>query len=93
MTEGQDGMTLFDGSAAPEHVAGLPRQVYDVTGAGDTVLAALALSICAGGSYAQAMQLAIHAGAIAVGLVGTATVSRNDLEAALSEIPERATAR
>jgi D-beta-D-heptose 7-phosphate kinase/D-beta-D-heptose 1-phosphate adenosyltransferase len=66
--------------------------VYDVTGAGDTVLATLALSICAGASYAQAMRLAIQAAAIAVGLVGTATVSRRDLETALREITERAAA-
>ena len=93
VTEGQDGMTLFEGSRPPEHIAGLPRQVYDVTGAGDTVLAAMALSISAGASCAQAMRLAIHAAAIAVGLVGTATVSRRDLEAALSEIPGHAAAR
>jgi D-beta-D-heptose 7-phosphate kinase/D-beta-D-heptose 1-phosphate adenosyltransferase len=92
VTEGPDGMTLFQASQAPEHVAGLPRQVYDVTGAGDTVLATLALSICAGASYAQAMRLAIQAAAIAVGLVGTATVSRRDLETALREITERAAA-
>lgn len=93
VTEGQEGMTLFEGSRLPEHVAGLPRQVYDVTGAGDTVLASLALSICAGATYPQAMRLSIHAAAIAVGLVGTATVSRSDLETALREIPESAAAR
>ena len=93
VTEGQDGMTLFEGSRPSEHVAGLPRQVYDVTGAGDTVLATLALSICANASYSQAMRLSIHAAAIAVGLVGTAVVSRGDLETALSEIPERAATR
>lgn len=93
VTEGQEGMTLFETSADPEHVAGLPRQVFDVTGAGDTVLATLALSICAGASRLQAMRLAIHAAAIAIGRIGTATVSRDDLEAALSEIPERIEAR
>ena len=93
VTEGQEGMTLFEGSAAPEHVAGLPRQVFDVTGAGDTVLATLALSICSGASTKQAMRLAIHAAAIAIGLIGTATVSRDDLKAALNEVPERTAAR
>ena len=93
VTEGQDGMTLFEDARPPEHVAGLPRQVYDVTGAGDTVLATMALAVCAGASYVKAMRLAIHAAAIAVGLVGTATVSRQDLETALSEIPDRVAAR
>jgi len=81
VTEGQDGMTLFFGSAQPEHVACPPLQVYDVTGAGDTVLATLALSICAGGSYVEAMQLATMAASIAVGSVGTAAVAWSDLSA------------
>jgi D-beta-D-heptose 7-phosphate kinase/D-beta-D-heptose 1-phosphate adenosyltransferase len=55
--------------------------VYDVTGAGDTVLATLALSVCAGASYLQAMQLATRAASIAVGIVGTAAVTWNDLAA------------
>lgn len=84
-TEGQEGMTLFEASRAPHHVSGIARQVYDVTGAGDTVLAAIALSICAGASYPQAMALAMQAAAIAVGLVGTAAVSRSDLESAMGE--------
>jgi len=81
VTEGQDGMTLFYGSAAPEHMACPPLQVFDVTGAGDTVLATLALSICAGASYLQAMQLATRAASIAVGIVGTAAVAWKDLAA------------
>ena len=84
VTEGQDGMTLFREPASPEHVACPPRQVYDVTGAGDTVLAALALSICAGASYTQAMRIAAQAASIAVESVGTAVVSWRDLVARLS---------
>ena len=93
VTEGQDGMTLFDEARPPEHVAGLPRQVYDVTGAGDTVLATLALSICAWRFLRAGDAAGDSRRGVAVGLVGTATVSRGDLETALSEIPERAAVR
>jgi D-beta-D-heptose 7-phosphate kinase/D-beta-D-heptose 1-phosphate adenosyltransferase len=85
VTEGQDGMTLFYGAAPPEHLACPPLQVYDVTGAGDTVLATLALSICAGASYTQAMQLATRAASIAVGSVGTAAVGWGDLAAHMNQ--------
>jgi D-beta-D-heptose 7-phosphate kinase/D-beta-D-heptose 1-phosphate adenosyltransferase len=82
VTEGADGMTLFSGAAPAEHRASAPRQVYDVTGAGDTVLATLALAICAGASHREAMELAGEAAAIAIGTMGTATVTLPQLEAA-----------
>jgi len=83
VTEGQDGMTMFYDAQICDHVACPPRQVYDVTGAGDTVLATLALSICAGASYRQAMQLSSEAASIAVGSVGTAVVGWRDLAACI----------
>ncbi len=83
VTEGADGMTLFAGNAPVEHLAPAPRQVYDVTGAGDTVLAALSLAISAGASYRDAMELATEAAAIAIGTMGTATVTLPQLESAL----------
>ena len=82
VTEGADGMTLFADSAAVEHLASAPRQVYDVTGAGDTVLATLSLAISAGASYRDAMELASEAAAIAIGTMGTAIVTLPQLEAA-----------
>jgi rfaE bifunctional protein kinase chain/domain len=82
VTEGADGMTLFAGSAPVEHTASAPRQVYDVTGAGDTVLATLSLAISAGASYRDAMELASEAAAIAIGTMGTAIVTLPELEAA-----------
>lgn len=81
VTEGQDGMTLFVDAQTLDHVACPPRQVYDVTGAGDTVLATLALSVCAGATYRQAMQLSSEAASIAVGSLGTTAVSWRDLAA------------
>jgi D-beta-D-heptose 7-phosphate kinase/D-beta-D-heptose 1-phosphate adenosyltransferase len=82
VTEGADGMSLFAGSAPVEHLASAPRQVYDVTGAGDTVLATLSLAISAGASYRDAMELASEAAAIAIGTMGTAIVSLPQLETA-----------
>jgi D-beta-D-heptose 7-phosphate kinase/D-beta-D-heptose 1-phosphate adenosyltransferase len=82
VTEGAEGMTLFADSRPVEQVVSAPRQVYDVTGAGDTVLATLSLAISAGASHRDAMELASEAGAIAVSTVGTATVTLPQLEAA-----------
>jgi rfaE bifunctional protein kinase chain/domain len=84
VTEGADGMTLFADSGPVEHLASAPRQVYDVTGAGDTVLATLSLAISAGASYRDAMELATEAAAIAIGTMGTATVKLPQLEIALN---------
>jgi D-beta-D-heptose 7-phosphate kinase/D-beta-D-heptose 1-phosphate adenosyltransferase len=82
VTEGGDGMTLFAGSRPVERLAPAPRQVYDVTGAGDTVLATLSLGICAGATYREAMELATEAAAIAIGTMGTAAVDLTRLETA-----------
>jgi D-beta-D-heptose 7-phosphate kinase/D-beta-D-heptose 1-phosphate adenosyltransferase len=85
VTEGADGMTLFADSDVRERVAAAPRQVYDVTGAGDTVLATMALAVTAGASYRGAMQLAAEAASIAIGLMGTAAVTLEQLESALMD--------
>jgi D-beta-D-heptose 7-phosphate kinase/D-beta-D-heptose 1-phosphate adenosyltransferase len=82
VTEGGDGMTLFAGARPVERLASAPRQVYDVTGAGDTVMATLALAISAGASYREAMELATQAASIAIGTMGTAAVTLPQLEAA-----------
>ncbi len=79
VTEGADGMTAFSGSDVEEHVDSIRRQVFDVTGAGDTVLAAVALAICSGATLRQAMELASRAAAIAIGLSGTSVVTRDAL--------------
>jgi D-beta-D-heptose 7-phosphate kinase/D-beta-D-heptose 1-phosphate adenosyltransferase len=64
----------------------LGRQVFDVTGAGDTVLATLALAVAAGASIREAAVLANAAAGVAVGKLGTATVSPAELLAAVREI-------
>jgi D-beta-D-heptose 7-phosphate kinase/D-beta-D-heptose 1-phosphate adenosyltransferase len=82
VTEGAEGMTLFEESRPPEHVTATPRHVFDVTGAGDTVLATLAMAVTAGASWQQAMGLATEAAGIAIGQMGSVAVSLGQLETA-----------
>jgi D-glycero-beta-D-manno-heptose-7-phosphate kinase len=78
VTLGEDGMTLFD-AQGDAHVQAQAREVFDVTGAGDTVIATLAALVAAGLSPREAMPLANKAGGIVVGKFGTATVSYEEL--------------
>jgi rfaE bifunctional protein kinase chain/domain len=78
VTLGEDGMTLLDESGHV-HVPAQAREVFDVTGAGDTVIATLAALVAAGLPLRQAMPLANKAGGIVVGKFGTATVTYEEL--------------
>jgi D-glycero-beta-D-manno-heptose-7-phosphate kinase len=78
VTLGEDGMTLFDAQGRL-HVTAQAREVFDVTGAGDTVIATLAALMAAGMSAREAMPHANKAGGIVVGKFGTATVSYEEL--------------
>jgi rfaE bifunctional protein kinase chain/domain len=77
LTRSEDGMTLFDSNGS-RHVPAEAREVFDVTGAGDTVIAALAALIGAGVSPGDAMPWANHAASIVVGKFGTASVSYDE---------------
>ncbi len=81
LTRSEEGMTLYD-AAGEISVAAQAREVFDVTGAGDTVIATLAALVGAGLDLRQAMPLANKAGGIVVGKFGTATVSYDELFAA-----------
>jgi D-beta-D-heptose 7-phosphate kinase/D-beta-D-heptose 1-phosphate adenosyltransferase len=83
ITCGKDGMVLFDRNKAPYKVRAETRQVYDVSGAGDTVLAVFGLSVASGISFEDGAVLANTSAGIVVGKVGTATVSRQELSSAL----------
>jgi D-beta-D-heptose 7-phosphate kinase/D-beta-D-heptose 1-phosphate adenosyltransferase len=83
VTEGAEGMTAFSPDGREEHVSSIRRQVFDVTGAGDTVLATVSLAICAGATLRQAVELASRAAAIAVSGMGTVAVTREQLAGAL----------
>jgi len=78
VTLGEDGMTLFD-AQGQAHEKAQAREVFDVTGAGDTVIATLAALMAAGLSAREAMPHANKAGGIVVGKFGTATVSYEEL--------------
>ncbi|HJQ68279.1 MAG TPA: D-glycero-beta-D-manno-heptose-7-phosphate kinase [Blastocatellia bacterium] len=79
VTRGEEGMTLFTGGGEVTHLPTRAREVYDVTGAGDTVIATLALALAAGAGLAEGAMLANHAAGVVVGKLGTATVSRQEL--------------
>ena len=79
ITRGDRGMMLLEGDGEPVYVKTAAREVYDVTGAGDTVIAALAAALAAGTSMIEAATLANHAAGIVVGKVGTATATADEL--------------
>lgn len=78
ITRGEQGMSLIDPSG-DLHFPAVAREVADVTGAGDTVIAVLALSLAAGATHGEAAHLANHAAAIVVGHFGAATVTPDEL--------------
>jgi rfaE bifunctional protein kinase chain/domain len=78
LTRSEEGMTLFD-DQGELYVTAQAREVFDVTGAGDTVIATLATMVAAGLSLRDAVPVANRAGGIVVGKFGTATVSYEEL--------------
>ena len=78
ITRGEEGMSLFSQSGS-HHLPTFAREVFDVSGAGDTVIATLALALAAGAMMEEAAILANHAAGLVVGKVGTATISRTEL--------------
>lgn len=83
VTLGGSGMALFVGGAALLHIPTRARQVFDVSGAGDTVMAVFVLSLLAGATPEEAARLSNQAAGIVVGKVGTAAVTATELEAEL----------
>ena len=80
VTRGEAGMSLFHPPGAPRHLAAHTRDVYDVTGAGDTVIAAFAAAAISGLPYEEAARLANVAAGVVVGKAGTAVVYPEELE-------------
>jgi D-beta-D-heptose 7-phosphate kinase/D-beta-D-heptose 1-phosphate adenosyltransferase len=83
ITRGEEGMTVFSGSSEPATIATVARKVYDVTGAGDTVVAVVALALAGGAGLELAAHLANLAAGVVVGSFGTASVTRGQLLAEL----------
>lgn len=79
ITEGANGMTLFEANGPSTHMNAVARKVYDVTGAGDTVIATFAVAAASGNTFADSADLANIAAGIAVGQIGTAVVSGDEV--------------
>jgi D-beta-D-heptose 7-phosphate kinase/D-beta-D-heptose 1-phosphate adenosyltransferase len=85
ITRGEEGMAIFERHQEPFLVPTVAKEVYDVTGAGDTVIGTMALALATGASVKTAASLANEAAGIVVGKMGTATVSRQELIQAIKE--------
>jgi D-beta-D-heptose 7-phosphate kinase/D-beta-D-heptose 1-phosphate adenosyltransferase len=83
VTRGEKGMSLYEADGVSWHIPTQAQQVYDVTGAGDTVIGTLALALSTGATMKDAAWLANQAAGIVVGMIGTATVSASQLSEAL----------
>ena len=88
ITLGPNGMALFEAPNRVLHIPTVARRVYDVTGAGDTVIAVLALALAAGIALRDAAILANYAAGVVVAEVGAATCSPSDLRKAIAMLPE-----
>jgi len=83
LKRGEQGMTVFEKGKKPIHIPTVAREVFDVTGAGDTVIATASLALLAGATIEEAAILANAAAGIVVGKIGTATVTPEELKAVL----------
>lgn len=84
VTRGEHGMCLFEGGSEV-HIPTMAREVYDVSGAGDTVMGVLALALASGADFREAAVLANFAAGVVVGKIGTATVTPEELTKAASD--------
>jgi D-beta-D-heptose 7-phosphate kinase/D-beta-D-heptose 1-phosphate adenosyltransferase len=85
ITLGEQGMLLCQRNEKPHHIPTIAQEVFDVSGAGDTVIATFTLVIAAGASPLEAAILSNHAAGIVVGKIGTATVAPDELLASFSK--------
>jgi D-beta-D-heptose 7-phosphate kinase/D-beta-D-heptose 1-phosphate adenosyltransferase len=83
ITRGEKGMTLFQQNGEVTKIPTMAKEVFDVTGAGDTVISVLTLAMAAGASAREAAMLSNYAAGIVVGEVGTATLKASELEDAV----------
>ena len=86
ITRGEHGMSLLDANDKLTQIPTVAREVYDVTGAGDTVIATLSMALAAGATMLEAAIMANHAAGVVVGKVGTATVTSAELSATLLDL-------
>jgi len=87
ITRGEEGMSLFENSGHVSHIPTVAREVYDVSGAGDTVISTLTLCLAAGGNFREAAVAANCAAGITVAEVGVATTTQVELKKRIAEEP------
>jgi D-beta-D-heptose 7-phosphate kinase/D-beta-D-heptose 1-phosphate adenosyltransferase len=85
ITQGKEGMTLFERGGEISHIPTVARKVFDVTGAGDTVIGTFCLGLASGMDLKSAAIVSNMAAGIVVGEVGTSTVKAEDLKRALRQ--------
>lgn len=93
ITRGEEGMTLFKRQISPDdvsvvHFPTMAKKVFDVTGAGDTVIATFTIAYCSGATMEESAVIANHAAGIVVGEVGTAVPDIDKLLKSLNNIPD-----
>ena len=81
-------MSLFRKNEEPENIPTVAKEVYDVTGAGDTVVSTLAMALSVGASVQQASIMANYAAGVVVGQIGTASITKKQLKEALHQAHE-----
>jgi rfaE bifunctional protein kinase chain/domain len=89
VTLGEHGMMLFQPNEAPHYIPTKARQVFDVSGAGDTAIALFTLALACGATPIEAAEIANHGSAVVVSKLGTATVTRDELIASFRQDSER----
>ena len=89
ITLGEHGMCLFRRGQRPHHIPTFAQEVFDVSGAGDTAIAALVLALATGANAVEAAEIANHAAGIVVGKVGTATCTADELLASFDRTQHR----
>ena len=85
VTLGEHGMMLFERGASPYHTPTKAREVFDVSGAGDTAIALYSLAICAGATPHEAAEISNHASGVVVAKLGTATLVAGELIASFEQ--------
>ncbi|XHR29925.1 MAG: bifunctional heptose 7-phosphate kinase/heptose 1-phosphate adenyltransferase [Chthoniobacteraceae bacterium] len=85
VTLSEQGIMLFQRNEAPFHIPTLAKEVYDVSGAGDTTIAIYTLALCAGATAREAALIANHAAGVVVGKLGTATLTLEELSGSFVE--------
>jgi len=93
VTLGEQGMILFEKGRPPHHIPTVAREVFDVSGAGDTAIALFTLALSAGASAIEAAEISNYASGVVVGKIGTATLTPDELLESMKRAAEESKQR